>query len=227
MPTNLDEAVGIARANNPRVREAKADVDAAHALSRSAKGDLYPEIGVDARGRYGEDIDGFRGETTDLQARVFMRWNIFDGGINRAKYQEMVRRASGTRYRLHEVEREAEEDVRNAWSQLKTQTRVTEQLARQSTVSDDLLLSYRSQFNVGRRSLLDVLDAQNTRYSVQVRLESAKFSRIFAQYQTLAATNRFLSGLEIEPGAGAGENEREEYNYGPSAPAELQYRTVP
>ena len=31
----------------------------------------------------GDDIDGFRGTTRDVQARAFLRWNIFDGGINR------------------------------------------------------------------------------------------------------------------------------------------------
>ncbi len=225
MPGSIDEAVGLARTNNPRVVEARADVDAAHAMADSAKGDLYPELGVDVTGRIGEDIDGFRGTTRDVQGRVFMRWNIFDGGINRAKYQEMVRRSSETRYRLADVEREAEEDVRNAWTQAISQGRVSEQLARQSSVSDDLLLSYRSQFNVGRRSLLDVLDSQNSRYNVQVRLETARFSEMFARYQTLAATNRFLSGLSIAPGAGAGEAERERFGYGPSKPAELEYRT--
>jgi len=224
MPPSLDDAVGLARNANPRVLEARADVDAANALATSAKGDLYPEVGVDVVGRYGEDIDGFRGETTDVQGRVFMRWNVFDGGINRNKYQEMVRRASETRYRLHEVEREAEEDVRNAWTRLDSHRRVTEQLTRQSSVSDDLLLSYRSQFNVGRRSLLDVLDAQNTRYNVQVRLETSRFSEVFARYQTLAATNRFLTSLNIAPGAGAGAKERDRFNYGPEVPAELQYR---
>ncbi len=227
MPISLDEAVGLSRMNNPRVKEARADVDASHGLAKSAKGDLYPEIGVDLTGRIGEDIDGFKGNTKDVQGRVFMRWDIFDGGINRAKYQEMVRRASQSRYRLHEVERQAEEDVRNAWSRLETQGRVVDQLGRQSQVSDDLLLSYRSQFNVGRRSLLDVLDAQNTRYSVQVRLETARFSEMFARFQTLAATNRFLDALSVAPGAGAGEAERERFNYGPSLPAELEYRTLP
>lgn len=227
MPGSVDEAVGLARTNNPLVLEARADVDAAHAQAVSEKGDLYPEVGVDVTGRIGEDIDGFRGSTRDVQGRVFMRWNIFDGGVNRAKYQEMVRRASEARYRLHDVERGAEEDVRNAWTRLNTQTRVSEQLATQSRVSDDLLLSYRSQFNVGRRSLLDVLDAQNTRYSVQVRLETARFSRMFARYQTLAATNRFLSSMNVAPGAGAGEAERERFNYGPSKPAELQRRVEP
>lgn len=227
LPGSLDEAVGLARTANPRVQEARADVDASHALATSAKGDLYPEIGIDGTGRVGEDIDGFRGTTRDVQGRVFLRWNIFDGGINRAKYQEMVRRASEARYRLYDVEREAEQDVRNAWTQMNSQARVSEQLETQGHVSDDLLLSYRSQFNVGRRSLLDVLDAQNTRYNVQVRLETARFSRIFARYQTLASTHRFLTALDVAPGAGAGEAERNRFNYGPSVPAELQRRTQP
>jgi adhesin transport system outer membrane protein len=227
MAPSVDEAVGLARIEHPLVREAMADVDAANAAADSAEGDLYPTIGVEVRGRIGDDIDGFRGETNDVQARAVLRWNIWDGGINRAKLQEMVRRASQSRYRLHQLQREAEEDVRTAWSTLQSQGNVVSALNRQSQVSDDLLLSYRSQFNVGRRSLLDVLDAQNTRYNTQVRLETARFSQLFAQYQALAATNRFLSALDVAPGTGAGETEREQFNYGPSDPAELQRRVYP
>lgn len=226
MPSDLPTAVGLARLNNPLVREAEADVDAANALVDSAEGDLWPTIGLEASGRTGEDIDGFAGETTDLQARVVLRWDVFDGGINRAKLQENIRQASLARYALHDRQRAAEEDVRLAWQQLDTQRRVVQQLDRQSQVSDDLLLSYRSQFNIGRRSLLDVLDAQNTRFNTQVRLETARFSQLFAQYQTLAATNQFLDALSIAPGAGAGEQERERFNYGPSADAELQRRVA-
>jgi adhesin transport system outer membrane protein len=227
MPGSVVDAVGLARSNNPRVREAEADVDAAHALADSTRANQLPRIGVDVAGRIGEDIDAVRGTTRDVQARVYLKWNIFDGGINRANYQEMVRRASEARYRLHTVVREAEEDVRTAWSRMDSQTKVAADLETQSRVSDDLLLSYRSQFNVGRRSLLDVLDAQNTRYNTQVRLETAKFSAMFARYQTLAATNRFLTAVDVAPGAGAGEKERERFNYGPPKPAEREYRTMP
>jgi adhesin transport system outer membrane protein len=227
MPGSVDEAIGLSRTNNPRVKEAAADVDAAHGLADSAKGDLYPRLGVDLTGRVGEDIDGFRGATNDVQGRVFLRWNIFDGGINRAKYQEMVRRASESRYKLYQITREAEEDVRTAYNSLRTQGRLVTDLDRQSRVTDDLLISYRSQFNVGRRSLLDVLDAQNTRYNVQVRLESARFSEMFARYQALAATNKLLSAMNVTPGAGAGEDERGRFGYGPAKPAELEYRTEP
>ncbi len=227
LPSNVNEAVGLARTDNPRVKEAMADVDSAHGMIKSAKGDLYPEIGVEVIGRVGEDIDGFNGSANDVQGRAFIRWNIFDGGINRAKVQEMVRRASEARYRLHKVQRDAEEDVRIAWTAMNTRAQVAEALARQSRVTDDLLVSYRSQFNVGRRSLLDVLDAQNTRYNTQVRLETARFSQLFAEYQTLAAVNDFLEALNLSPGAGAGMTERERFEYGPPIPAELDRRVYP
>ena len=224
LPGSKDEAVGLTRTRNPLVMEAQADVDAANAMVTSAKGDLYPEIGVDVQGRIGEDIDGFQGETNDVRGRVYVRWNIFDGGINRAKVQEMVRRASQARFRLHQVSREAEEDVLNAWAAREAQTSITQVLDRQAQVSDDLLLSYRSQFNIGRRSLLDVLDAQNTRFNTQVRLETARFSQLFAEYQILASTNRLLEAMGVAPGAGAGMQERVRFDYGPPVPAELQGR---
>lgn len=225
-PSEAD-AVGLARTRNPLVLEAKADVDAARALAESAKGDLFPTIGVDAYARTGDDIDGFKGTTNDVQARAYLRWTIFDSGINHAKYQEMVRRSSEARFRLHTREREAEEDVRMAWNALQTQGRIVGELTTQSAVTDGLLESYQGQFNVGRRSLLDVLDAQNTRYNVQVRLETARFSEIFAQYQTLAATNRFLEALSVPPHYGAGEKERERFDYGPHIPAERESRVYP
>lgn len=227
MPASVAEAIGLARTNNPRVREAEADVDAAHALANSVKADQAPKIGVEVVGRVGHDIDGIDGATRDIQGRAYLRWNVFDGGINRANYQEMVRRSSEARYRLYSVVRQSEDDVRTAWSKLDTETRRTADLDTQSKVSDDLLLSYRSQFNVGRRSLLDVLDAQNARYNTQVRLETSRFSAVFARYQALAATNRFLTAMNIAPGAGAGEKERDRFKYGPPKPAETEYRTLP
>jgi adhesin transport system outer membrane protein len=227
LPPSQEIAIGQARTANPLVREAQADVDAAHGMVMSARGELAPRIGVDVTGRVGEDIDGFQGETNDIQGRVYVRWQLFDGGRRAAQVQEMTRRASEARFRLHDRVREAEEDVRNAWTAMTTQKTVFSALERQSQVSDDLLLSYRSQFNIGRRSLLDVLDAQNTRFNTQVRRETARFSELFAQYQVLAATNNFLTALNVAPGTGAGAAERLRFDYGPSLPAELQRRRYP
>src|SRR3546814_3950881 len=88
--------------------------------------------------------------------------------------------------------------------------RVTD-LSLQGRVADGLLVSYREQFNVGRRSLLDVLDSQNTRFNTQVRTETARFSEIFAQYQTLAATNTLLDTLGLAAPSDARAEARKTY----------------
>lgn len=227
VPTTLSEAVGLTRDKHPKVLEAMADVDAATAEAAKAKGDLYPTIGLEVSGRIGHDIDAFRGETNDAMGRVVMRWNVFDGGINRAKYQEMVRRASETRFQMHQTLREAEADVRRAWNSKETQSAVLRDLLNQSKATDELLVSYREQFSVGRRSLLDVLDAQNTRFNVQTRAETARFSEMFANYQVLASTNRLLDAFNLSAPDSRRVYAREQVGYGPSAPAELQYRRYP
>jgi adhesin transport system outer membrane protein len=227
LPTSLDHAVELARVQNPLVREALADIDAAHAVVRAAKAELGPKISLEGRARTGEDIDGFEGETTDLQALLVLRWTLFSGGINQANVQEQVRRVSEERYRLHEASRDAEYDVRTAWSRREKQLGQLTDLETQSRVSDDLLISYREQFNVGRRSLLDVLDAENTRHNVQVQRETARFAALFAEYKVLAATNTLLKTMNLTPPKDAFSDARGRFNVEPTPPAELMARRYP
>jgi adhesin transport system outer membrane protein len=139
----------------------------------------------------------------------------------------MTRRASETRFRLHQVTREAEEDVRRAWNSWSNQGKLLGELEEQSKVSDNLLISYREQFNVGRRSLLDVLDSQNTRYNVQVRTETARFAQFFAEYRVLAATNKLLDAMGVAAPNSAKAEARKRFNVGPTPPAETLRRRYP
>lgn len=227
VPPTLDEAIASARTHNPLIREAEADIQAAHAVVDEAKSELGPQVVLEGRGRIGEDVDGFRGSTNDVQGRVVLKWQLYNGGINRAKVQEMTRRASEARFRLSQRQREAEEDVRTAWNRWDTEKKRLTDLSRQGTVADSLLISYREQFNVGRRSLLDVLDSQNTRFNTQVRTETARFSEVFAQYQILAATNQLLDTLGIAQPSSANPYARKKYNVPDLPPAELQRRRYP
>jgi adhesin transport system outer membrane protein len=227
VPPTLDDAIASARLSNPKVREAEADIQTAYAEVGEARSDLGPKVTLEGRGRIGDDVDGFRGGTNDVQGRVVVRWQLFDGGINRAKVQEMNRRASEARFRLSQRQREAEDDVRTAWNRWDTEKKRLTDLERQGQVSDALLVSYREQFNVGRRSLLDVLDSQNTRYNTQIRGETARFSEMFAQYQILAATNKLLDTLGIAPPSASEANARERFKVSALPPAELMRRRNP
>ena len=227
LPPDLENAIDTARMNSPRVLEALADLDAASSQIRAAEAELAPRLSAEGRVRLGDDIDGFRGRTEDYLARLVLRWTIFSSGINQARVREAVSREGEQRARVHQAGRDAEADVRTAWNRLESQTRLVGELEQQSRVSDALLLSYREQFNVGRRSLLDVLDAQNTRYNVQVQAETARLAQLYAQYRVLASTNRLIEALGVEPLAAATSNARERYNVRTNNPAEVMEPRIP
>jgi adhesin transport system outer membrane protein len=57
--------------------------------------------------------------------------------------------------------------------------------------------AYVSQFELGQRDLLDVLDAENELFLARVQLVTAEFTERFAVYKTLGVTGTLLDTLEI------------------------------
>ena len=226
VPASLQDAEVAARANNPRVQESVADLQTAREVTRAARSEMGPRVNLEATARIGDDIDGFRGRTTDLQGRVVMRWLVFNGGTNIHNVREQQARADEAHARVFEQTRRAEEDTRSAWSRLTNQSRLVSELETQSRVADDLLLSYREQFNVGRRSLLDVLDAQNTRQNVQAQAETARLAKLYAQYRLLASTNRLIEALGVSMPSEAWSDERSRFRVNPIPASDLQENSL-
>ena len=212
--------------DNPRVREAIADLASAREEIRAAKAELGPKFSLEGRARAGHDIDGFEGRTTDLQALGVIRWTIFNGGNKEANVREQQNRADEVHGRLFERTRAAEEDVRSAWSRLTNQTALRASWKRRAASRDDVLLSYREQFNIGRRSLLDVLDAQNSRYNVQQQTETARLAKLYAQYRVLASENRLIECLGVQTPAAARQTEMARFHVNPMSRRSISRRTA-
>ncbi len=198
MPRSLPEAIGIARTNNPLIKIAIADLDAARALVTKARSEYFPKLDIEVQGRTGRDLDGVRGREEEVRAELVMRWNVFRGGIDRANVQEQVRVADGERYGLRRAHRDVEEQVRLAWERQVQQRRRYGRLKEQQASIGRLIESYGEQFKVGDRSLLDLLDTQNTRFNTQVAVETARSALQFAEFRVLSSIGKLLTTLNLE-----------------------------
>ncbi len=227
LPRSLQDAIGLARKNNPRIGIATADIDAAAALIKKARAGYYPKVFLEGRARAGSDIDGAEGHTDDVQGRVVLRWNLFRGGIDAANEQEQIRRTSEERLKLHQVYREIEEAVRISWERKNRQRELANIYSRQLDTNIQLVSSYRQQFGVGQRSLLDVLDAQNSRFNSAVLRDTAVYAARFADWRLLAATGTLLDTLSLSAPEQAVAIAREEVGVPPTPPAETYRRTKP
>ncbi|MDX5591934.1 TolC family outer membrane protein [Pseudovibrio sp. SPO723] len=195
LPKTRAQAVALARQHNPLILLAMADVDTAAAELKAAKAPFYPRLNLEGLARTGQDIDGDDDRTTDLQVRLALRWNIYRGGIDTADVQEQIRRVGEAR-KIRDLRiREVEENVRAAWITRTQQRVLLAKLKEQAAANNDVVSSYREQFRIGLRSLLDLLDAQNTRFNTNVLVQTSNYSAAFADFRLVAATGRLLDAV--------------------------------
>lgn len=198
LPPNVDATLATAWRNNPTIQFFRSDVGAAEALSRTANANKLPTLDLEAVTRYGEDIRGFEGEVRDASIGLVLRYEI-QGNRKRGEREEQVRRVGEQRARLLTQTRLVEREVRQSWSNLDSAQRRASILARQATLSEELLGSYTQEFDVGNRSLLDVLNTRNALFQAKVNLLNARALEVFLQYRLLAAAGVLLPSLGIEP----------------------------
>ncbi len=227
LPRSLDSAIGHARLNHPSIKFAQADVDAASALIRKADASFAPRINLEGRARAGDNLDGQSGQDNDVQANVIVAWNLYNGGIDSANKQEQVRRTDEARMALHRISREVEEGVRLSWDRKRLQAARLVDLNRQLNTQNEVVRFYTEQFEIGQRSLLDVLDAQNSRVSAQVAVATGEASVQFAEYRLLASINKLLRTLGVNPPSAVKAYAREQFSVPPTPPAETMPRYTP
>ena len=197
IPKSLNSAIAMARVNHPSIKFAEADIDAAAALVKVAESKMYPKVTLEGRASAAEDVSGIRGFDGDLQANVVVDWNIYNGGIDAANKQEQIRHVDEEYHKLHRISREVEEGVRLSWDRHMQQTRRLQELLREMSAIDQLRGSYAEQFKIGERSLLDLLDTQNTRFSVQVAIATSDAAVKFGHFRVLASTGKLLQTIGV------------------------------
>ncbi len=197
IPSSVQQALKIARSGHPSIKFAKQDVDTAAALVRAAEAKLGPKLALEGRAVASHDAGGVEGFDGDLQANLVLNWNLYNGGIDKANIQEQVRHVDEAYHRMHRISREVEEGVRLSWDRHMQETRRLRELLRERAAIEELGVSYAEQFKIGERSLLDLLDTQNTRYSVQLSVVTADTAVKFGHYRVLASTGKLLRTLGI------------------------------
>lgn len=198
VPASLEDALAIARTRNPTIRFLQADVGTAEALSRRIDANRYPTLHLEAEARYGEDVRGFEGDVRDAEIGLVLRYD-FQGAQKRANRQEHIRRVSEARALLLTQARLVEREVRQSWADRETVARRLGLLTRQANLSRELRASYESEFEVGTRSLLDILNTQNALFQAEANLVNARSLETFVDYRLLAAVGVLLPTLGVAP----------------------------
>jgi adhesin transport system outer membrane protein len=198
VPESQAAAAAEAAVDNPTVEIANADIDTARAELVGARAGYYPRLNVEAGAAANKNLDGIKGGDVDAQALLVLRYNLFRGGADIAREREAFARLREARQNLRQAQRDADREARIAYNALATARARSETLRATVEAQRATRDVYAQQFDLGQRSLLDLLDAENELFVQRSNYTTAQFTEMFGVYRVLAVIGDLLATLNID-----------------------------
>jgi adhesin transport system outer membrane protein len=184
---------------NPQYLSAVESVRAASAEVDVRKGAFSPTADLRAQYERTNNLDGVSGVHKIGVVEVVLNMNLFRGGADRARLRASAERREATRDLQQKACRDIHQTVQIAYNDIR---RIGEQIAplRLHALSTEKARdAYRSQFEIGQRTLLDLLDSENELYDAKRELVNAENNQLLAQARQLAGSGLLLEALELKP----------------------------
>lgn len=198
LPATLEDATELALRNHPTLQAATYDVSAAQAQYGLSKSLYSPTVHFELSQTFDKDIGGQEGHNEDTIAAIRLRYNLFKGGATQARKAQtasLLEEAKDIRDNTH---RQVIEAMRLSWSALQaiqSQQKYLEQHARHARQTRE---AYQEQYNIGQRTLLDLLNTENELIDAERALVRARLDRFFAESRVRNALGQGLKALEID-----------------------------
>ncbi len=194
---DVDEAVAVAMTTSPTINVFEADMDVAWEEYEATAAGFYPEFDLQLQGRQNDDLGGQEGNDKSASAQVVMNWNIYRGGIDTALRREHVYRHAQAKESKVDAARTLENDVRQTWAAMVSAGERATEFTQQAVANEKVVSAYKDQFELDRRTLLDVLDSQNELFVSRSNAVNAEYLEMLAVYRLLALQGRLLPTMDV------------------------------
>jgi adhesin transport system outer membrane protein len=197
LPGSTVDAIKTGLPTNPAINAAFENVRASRMQIETAKAGYYPRLYLRAGSTHDRNRAAILGTTRDDYIELALNWNLYRGGADEARQKQAVE----LRYQARDLQEKACRDARQTLGiAVNDYLRLTEQLKyldehRLST--EKLRQAYRQQFEIGQRTLLDLLNTQNEYFEANRAYISARYNHIMAQARALAAMGRLTGTLGV------------------------------
>jgi adhesin transport system outer membrane protein len=196
LPGSKDGALAVTLRHNPTIQAGQSDRDAARHAFNATAGTFLPTIALEGRATRAYNTGTVLGTREEASGFVVATWDVFTGFKNEWRRAETAERYQESTMRHARLQREAFELIDRAWAARTITNERMAALLRQIQADRRVIEAYQKEYDLGQRSLIDLLNAQNQLFNAQVSLESTRGTAIFADYQLLAAMGQLLPFLK-------------------------------
>ncbi|MEQ8510193.1 MAG: TolC family outer membrane protein [Rhodospirillaceae bacterium] len=190
LPKSLDDAIGIALAENPAVKSGQRQIEIADQNREGVQSEYLPTIDVVAEGNYEDDFNGVPGIRRDYSLKVRANWNLFNGLSTKSRTKGAAYTYQARQADYVQTRRKIEEQTRLAWQSLMTARERVDLLDNAVNIAAEVFDARERLRENGQETALNVLDAENEVFNARINYTSALFDARVAAYQLLIAMGR-------------------------------------
>lgn len=193
LPAMLEEATDIATKNNPSLLVSKYNIELARATYEEKKSPFYPSVDLELSQSYNKNLSGVEGKYENLKAMAYLRYNLFNGFADKAGMQKSVSTINQEMEIRNKLQREVIERINLSWTSHEKLGEQLKYLNEHKKFSLQTLTLYSKEYDLGRRSLLDLLSAQNDFIGAKTQIIVSEHNLLLAKYRILDAMGTLVT----------------------------------
>ena len=197
IPESMEELENLALQCYPILKSAQADLDARLAQYKTAKSQLYPTIDLAVDYAWQNDVK-IAGYQEDLRAIASVNFNIFNGWFNRARVSQTAQQIKEAEEILNGTKRQIVQSVRLSWEAYKAAQEKVAYLEEYVKGTGLTATAFAAQWNIGRRTMFDLLDTQAEYITARASLVSARYDMAYAEYRVLNSLGKLVNTLGLQ-----------------------------
>jgi adhesin transport system outer membrane protein len=197
LPATSDAALAVALKHNPALRASIENIEAAQYDLEGRRSAFMPRLEFIARSdSFSNYLDG--GNRDDSRVELRASYNLFNGGSDLARSRQYRERKNIAL----DLREKACRDMRQTLSIAFNDTlRLNDQLSfigLQVSLVEKTRTAYRDQFNIGQRTLLDLLNTQNEYFDARRSQVNADVDLSIAYLRSYAGMGRLLETMGLK-----------------------------
>ncbi|MEH6585123.1 MAG: TolC family outer membrane protein [Halioglobus sp.] len=198
IPELRETALEMAYQRSPVINASIENLRASQESLNATNAPMMPRLDLRYRNEVEHDTDGLDGRFDEEAVEVVLSYNLWRGGSDSARKREYYNLYNAAIEERKQACLNVRQDVTIAFNDVEALERQVDVLQRNLISQDKTRRAYRDQFDIGQRTLLDLLDSQNEYFDTQRAHTSAVTDLGVAQARTLANMGLLLAALDMD-----------------------------
>ncbi len=209
IPEMRSAALNLAYEKSPEINAAIENLRATQAELNRSNAPFMPQVDLRYRNEVEHDTDGLDGRYDEEAVELVLNYNLFRGGADSARKREFYNRYNAAMEERKQACLNVRQNTMIAFNDIQALEQQVVFLDRNRLSQDKTRRAYQDQFDIGQRTLLDLLDSQNEYFDTQRAYINAEAALRAAQTRTLANIGLLRAALDVD---GLNEEQIAQYN---------------